>query len=199
MLTLVPEEKTPCSRTGSLEAEDLVIVLDDKSEIEVGGEFISSVSPVFAAMLGGGFKESTKFRINIPMMSKNALNCVVHHLYKCSWCSVFHTLTAQEELELHSLSNKFFLPELNMRISLQIIRECLHEGFLLQVCTNSLQREYPVRCSKSSLSACTVSTVLVGEMSSVVRSGLVSSLIHSTLSSDFLDDVNKMLRKSLMS
>jgi len=37
------------------------------------------------------------------------------------------------------------------------------------------------RCSESSLSACTVSTVLVGEMSSVARSGLVSSLIHSTL------------------
>ncbi len=49
-------------RTGSLEAEDLVLVLDDKSEIEVGREFISSASPVFAAMLGGGFKESTKSR-----------------------------------------------------------------------------------------------------------------------------------------
>ncbi|XP_023320165.1 uncharacterized protein LOC111695173 [Eurytemora carolleeae] len=98
-----------------------------------------------------------------------------------SWCSVFHTLTAQEQLELLSLSDKFLLPELNMRISHQIIRGCLQEGFLLQVYTNSLQREYPVRCSESSLSACTVSTVLVGEMSSVARSGLVSSLIHSTL------------------
>ena len=39
-----------------------------------------------------------------------------------SWCSVFHTLTAQEQLELLSLSDKFLLPELNMRISHQIIR-----------------------------------------------------------------------------
>ena len=41
------------------------------------------------------------------------------------------------------------------------------------------------RCSETSLSACTVSTVLVGDMSTVARARLVDSLMQSELRSEF--------------
>jgi len=158
---------------------------------------LASSSPVFAAMLEGGFSEASKSRIEMPMTSAAALECLVHYLYKCSWCPVFQHLSAPELLEILALSDKFLQEELNIVISHQIIRGCMQEEFLLEVYRNSLQREYPVRCSETSLSACTVSTVLVGDMSTVARARLVDSLMQSELRSDFLDDVNKMIRKTL--
>ena len=61
----------------------------------------------------------------------------------------------------------------------------------------SLQKRYPVQCSDESLAECTVSTVLVADMTVQARTRLVNTLVQSTLRADFLDDVNKMIRKKI--
>jgi len=197
-LTLPPEQNTECLRADLCESTyDLSLVLDDGSEIGASRALLSSSSSVFAAMLEGGFVEASKTRIMMPLTSNCALQCIIHHLYGCSWCPVFQSLSAPDLLELLSLSDKFLLQELNIRISHQIIRGCLRGTFLEQVYRSSLQKEYTVRCAESSLSGCTISAVLVAEMDTPSRHKLIHSLVLSELRPDFLDDVNRMIRKNL--
>jgi len=197
-LTIVDTQTTTCNRSKAGHTDDLTLVLDDGSELTANRDLVSTASPVFQAMLEGGFKEASRSRVEIPLTSRAALNCIIHNLYSCSWCAEFEELSVTETLELLALSDKFLLQELNVRVSHQIIKGCMQEAFLLSIYRNSLQKEMPVRCVESSLSKCAVSTILVADMTTETRTKLIQTLMESDLRSDFLDDVNQMLRKCLM-
>jgi len=177
---------------------NVALVLDDESRITANKQHLSDSSSVFSAMLSGQFAESGQAEVRIQSSSLPAITCLVHFLYGCRWCGVFVDLGVDILLELVSLTDRFLLKDLNMAVSHEIIRRCMVGDNIIEIYKHSLQKEYPVRSADVTLSGCTVSTVLVGDMSTASRVRLVHLLMQSQLHQDFMDDVSKTIRGKLL-
>ncbi|KAG8230683.1 hypothetical protein J437_LFUL010760 [Ladona fulva] len=121
-------------------ADEVIFSLDDGSMVNVSRENVSSISPVFRAMLQGNFLESKEGNlIKLPGVSHFCLNHILHHLGECpninclniSNCSKISSINDSKPstesygschwakkpkemysaLELVSISDRFLLPD----------------------------------------------------------------------------------------
>lgn len=60
---------------------DVVFILDDGSRVDASRQIVSHSSDVFAAMFGGGFRESTEHEVRIPAAESGAFQTMVAWLY----------------------------------------------------------------------------------------------------------------------
>jgi len=100
---------------------DLVFVLDDGSRVDASRHIMSHSSDVFAAMLGGGFRESTEREVRIPAAASGAFQTMVEWLHGRTIISAAKddpTPVVDELCELLSLFHRFQIPETVRRRSL---------------------------------------------------------------------------------
>jgi len=89
---------------------DLVFVLDDGARVDASRRVMSRSSDVFAAMLGGGFRESTEHEVCIPDAASDAFQTMVAWLHGRS--SKDGPSPALDELcELLPLLHRFQIPD----------------------------------------------------------------------------------------
>jgi len=86
---------------------DLVFVLDDGSRVDASRQVMSSSSDVFAAMLGGGFRESTQREVRIPAAASGAFQTMVAWLHG----RIVPSSGLDELCELLQLFHRFQMPE----------------------------------------------------------------------------------------
>jgi len=189
-----------CYREDSTAEDNITLVTDDGREVAANKEILSSACPVFAAMFSGSFSESGQSSIPIPHTSFSAVSCLIHYLYSCLLCKHYSDLSIPTLLELVSLSDQYLLPDLNQAVSHCIIKRFVSGPHLVELYRLALQKKYPVQCGgiTATLAQATLCTLLVGDMSTKDRVGLVMKLVSSDLAGDFLDDVGKMLREKLL-
>lgn len=189
-----------CYREDSTAEDNISLVIDDGSKIAANKEILSSSCPVFAAMFSGSFSESGQSAIPIPHASFSAVSCLIHYLYSCLLCKHYSDLSIPTLLELVSLSDQYLLPDLNQAVSHCIIKRFVSGPHLVELYRLALQKKYPVQCGgiPGTLAKATLCTLLVGDMPTRDRVGLVMKLVSSDLAGDFLDDVGKMLREKLL-
>jgi len=189
-----------CYREDSTAEDNIILVTDDGREVAANKEVLSSACPVFAAMFSGSFSESGQSSIPIPHTSFSAISCLIHYLYSCLLCKHYSDLSIPTLLELVSLSDQYLLPDLNQAVSHCIIKRFVSGPHLVELYRLALQKKYPVQCGgiTATLAQATLCTLLVGDMSTKDRVGLVMKLVSSDLAGDFLDDVGKMLREKLL-
>ena len=82
-------------------------------------------------------------------------------------------------------------------VSSEIVRRCLKEDQVVEIYEASLKKEYPVGGTKDTLNMCTTSYLLVGNVEPEVRSNVFQELMKSKMASDFLDDINRVVREKL--
>ena len=186
-----------CSSAEWNHDHDITLVLDSGESVEASRSVLTNASPVFAAMLAGGFSESGFTEVPLPLTSLPALNCLLHHLYGCpAPCLQFRQLPIPTLLELVSLSDKFLLADLNLAITSCIVRRCLGAGADLPLVYRlALQRDYPV--PGSTLAQATVCLSLVCDVDCWQRASMVRSIVTSDMKGDYIDDVGKLLRAKL--
>ena len=186
-----------CSSAEWKHEHDITLLLDSGDSVEASRSVLTNASPVFAAMLAGGFSESGFTEVPLPLTSLPALNCLLHHLYGCpAPCPNFRQLPIPTLLELVSLSDKFLLADLNLAITSCIVRRCLGAGTDLPLVYRlALQRDYPV--PGSTLAQATVCLSLVCEVDCWQRANMVRSIVTSDMKGDYIDDVGKLLRAKL--
>jgi len=197
----IPEMITGhCYREDSTVEDNISLVLDDGREVTANKEILSTSCPVFAAMFSGSFSESGQSSIPMPHISYSALSCLIHYLYSCLLCKHYSDLSIPVLLELVSLSDQYLLPDLNQAVCHSIIKRFVSGPHLVDLYRLALQKKYPITCGgiPSNLAQATLCTLLVGDMATRDRVGLVRQLVSSELSGDFLDDVGKMLREKLL-
>jgi len=199
-LTLPEEITGQCHREASTAQDNISLLTDDGGVVTANKEILCSSCPVFAAMFSGSFSESGLSSIPLPHTSSSALSCLIHYLYSCILCKHYTNLSIPTLLELVSLSDQYLLPDLNQAVSHCIIKRFVSGPHLVELYRLALQKKYPVKCgdTPSTLAQATVCTLLVGDMSTKDRVGLVIKLITSQLVGDFLDDVGKTLRAKLL-
>ena len=194
---LLEGDDEECSSAKWTHHHDITLLLDSGESVEASRCVLTSASSVFAAMLAGGFSESGFTEVALPLTSKPALDCLLHHLYGCpAPCPTFRHLPIPTLLELVSLSDKFLLADLNLAITSCIVRRCIGAGADLPLIYRlALQRDYPV--PGSTLAQATVCLSLVCEVDIKQRAAMVRSIVSSDMKGDYIDDVNKLLRAKL--
>ncbi len=189
-----------CLFSGHEGAKDLTIQVDDGRQIEVNREMMAKNGGVFEAMLTGGhFAESSQSVINLPFTSFQALTCLVHHMYGCTWCSSMSGNKVDVLLELASLTDKYLLNDFNAFISAEIVRRCMNVQEVVTIYEASLQKEYPIKGlgQEDNLNLAATSYILVGDMASEKRAEVFRELLKSRMASDFMDDVSRTIRSKL--
>ena len=187
-----------CRFEENKDPKNLKIKTDDGKFIEVNRDKLCNASSVFEAMLSGQFAESSQNEIQLPMTGFSAIVCLIHHLYGCQWCPVISNMSVQVLLELTSLTDKYLLVDFNRVVSAEIVRRCQKPDQVVQIYEASLQNEYPVGGTKDNLNVCATSYLLVGDVEPEVRAEVFRQLMKSNMASDFLDDVNRIVREKLM-
>ena len=90
---------------------DLVFVLDDGFRVDASRRVLSSSSDVFAAMLGGRFRESTEREVRIPAAASGAFRTMVTWLHS-ETSRIDDGPSGLDELcELLPLLHRFQIPE----------------------------------------------------------------------------------------
>ncbi len=218
------QEETSIAEDGD---DVVVFVLDDGTELPARRSRLSDGSGVFSAMFGGSFAESGRRRVPLPGSGGAApVRLLLHHLYGCRWCPAFSLRDGPDAsavlLDLVALSDRFLLPELNRSAAQEVVRRCLRASEVVSLYERSLRGNFqvfcqlgfriyrqlsatlcsfPVQvsgCEESSLSSCAVSYLLVGAMPHAKRAAVFQELLKSRMSSDFADDVGKILRGKML-
>ena len=187
-----------CEFDENEDPKDLKIKADDGKFIAVNRDKLSNASGVFEAMLSGQFAESSQNEIQLPMTGFSAIVCLVHHLYGCQWCPVISNMSVQVLLELIAVTDKYLLVDFNRVVSAEIVRRCQRPDQVVQIYEASLQKEYPVGGTKDNLNVCSTSYLLVEDVEPDVRTRVFRQLMKSNMASDFLDDINRIVRDKLM-
>ena len=196
-------ESLTCSYEESQLGQDLSLLCDDGTRLRVNKQVISSSCPVFSAMLSGSFTEAERETIRLPGTSGPALTSLLHFLYGCQpgLCPQLRQSSGEPEtlLELVSLSDKYLLSSLNLSVCHDIIRHSASPGITVRIYRAALQHNYPVLCAgrEASLALSIVSFLLVGDIKTEDRVGLVRNIVKSDLSQHLLDDIGKILRSRL--
>lgn len=185
-----------CRYSSHSAKKNLAIKVDDGRSLMVNRHVLTEASGVFEAMLAGQFAESNQSEVQLPMTSYFALTCLIHHLYGCRWCPTIYGMPVKILLELAALTDKYLLTEFNRSISYEIVRRCMKVDQVVEIYEASLQNEYPVM--DESLNVCAISYLLVGDIDHQKRAEIFAELIKSKMASDFMDDVNRILREKLL-
>ena len=189
-----------CSAPTWRHTSDLLLLLDTGERVGASRSALAAASPVFAAMLEGGFQEAGRGEVALPQVSAPALACLLHHLYGCpAPCPASRALAVSAMLEILGLADRFLLPELHLAVCACLLARCLEApAELAKVYRMALQGGHQVQGAATTLARAAVTLSLVGEVGAGARAALVTSITASDLRGDFIDDVANLLRAKLL-